>query len=67
MKQIKYLIVCLQGSPFLRCTYCNMNVQDISYQKLKHEAIQCLFHDAAFISYQYDLEYQIYDVEVVKW
>lgn len=37
------------------------------YQKLKHEATQCLLHDAAFISYQYDLEYQIYDVEVVKW
>lgn len=37
------------------------------YQKLKHEATQCLFHDAVFISYQYDLEYQIYSVEVVKW
>lgn len=36
------------------------------YQKLKHEATQCLFHDAVFISYQYDLEYQIYSVEVVK-
>nr|DAS35030.1 MAG TPA: hypothetical protein [Caudoviricetes sp.] len=32
MKQIKYLIVCLQGSQFLRSTYCNMNVQHISKQ-----------------------------------
>nr|DAN18658.1 MAG TPA: hypothetical protein [Bacteriophage sp.] len=37
------------------------------YQKLKHEATQCLFHDAVFIAYQYDLEYQIYSMEVVKW
>ena len=37
------------------------------YQKSKHDAIQCLFHNAVFISYQYDLEYQIYSVEVVKW
>ena len=32
MKQIKYLISCLQGSPFLGCTDCNMNVQHISKQ-----------------------------------
>ena len=37
------------------------------YQKLKHEATQCLLQDAVFIAYQYDLEYQIYGVEVVKW
>lgn len=32
MKQIKYLISCLQGSQFLRCTEYNMNVQHISKQ-----------------------------------
>ena len=32
MKQIKYLISCLQGASFLRCTDCNMNVQHISKQ-----------------------------------
>ena len=32
MKQIKYLVVHLQGIPFLRCPYCGMNVQHISKQ-----------------------------------
>lgn len=36
------------------------------YQQLQHEAVQCLFNDAVFIAYQYDLEYQIYKMEVVK-
>lgn len=36
------------------------------YQKLEHDNVQCLFMDAAFIVYQYDLEYKMYNIEVVK-
>lgn len=38
MKQIKYLVVCLQSAPFLRSTYCNMNAQHISKQ-LRYEIL----------------------------
>lgn len=44
--------------------YCSTHEVYIPYCN-EHRVFE--FHNAVFISYQYDLEYQIYSVEVVKW
>lgn len=59
MKQIKYLVVYLPGSPFLRRTYCNMNAQHISKQ-LRDEILsdfRCDYRVAYRKAFRYEVKH----------